>query len=87
VKQLVQNTHWITPPPKKIVWCYQEWQKAYESLLESVTFVKNIPSDDEQLVADLSTLHLLIFDDMMGVKPLNLLWIGLRAKCTIEIPV
>jgi hypothetical protein len=70
------------------VWCYREWQKAYESLQDSVTFVKNIPSDDEQLVADLSTPHLLIFDDMMGgVKPLNLLWIGLRAKRTIEIPV
>jgi hypothetical protein len=69
VKQLVQNTHWISPPPeKKIVWCYWEWQKAYESLQESVTFVKNIPLDDKKLVADVSNPHLLIFDDMMGGK-------------------
>ena len=71
VKQLVQNTQWISPPPEKIVWCYREWQKAYESLQDSVTFVKNIPSDDEQLVADLSTRHLLIFDDMMGGKAIE----------------
>jgi hypothetical protein len=36
-----------------------------------VTFVKNIPSDDEKLVADLSTPHLLIFDDMMGGKAIE----------------
>jgi hypothetical protein len=71
VKQLVQNTQWISPPPEKIVWCYREWQKAYESLQDSVTFVKNIPSDDEKLVADLSTRHLLIFDDMMGGKAIK----------------
>jgi hypothetical protein len=71
VKQLVQNPSWISPPPEKIVWCYREWQKAYESLQESVTFVKNIPSDDEQLVTDLSTRHLLIFDDMMGGKAIE----------------
>jgi hypothetical protein len=71
VKQLVQNTQWISPPPPKIVWCYREWQKAYESLQVSVTFVKNIPSDDEKLVADLSTHHLLIFDDMMGGKAIE----------------
>jgi septin family protein len=34
VKQLEQNTLWISPPPEKIVWCYREWQKAYESLQE-----------------------------------------------------
>jgi hypothetical protein len=27
VKQLVQNTHWISPSLEKIVWCYREWQK------------------------------------------------------------
>jgi signal recognition particle receptor subunit beta len=24
VKQLLQNTQWISPPPEKIVWCYRE---------------------------------------------------------------
>jgi hypothetical protein len=71
VKQLVQNAHWISPPPEKIVWCYQEWQKAYELLQDSVTFVKNIPSDNEKLVADQSTPHMLIFDDMMGGKTIE----------------
>jgi hypothetical protein len=71
VKRLVQNTQWISPPPEKIVWCYREWQKAYESLQESVTFAKNIPADDEQLLVDLSTRHLFIFDDMMGGKAIE----------------
>ena len=70
VKQLVQNTHWIAPPPEKIVWCYREWQPAYESLQDKVTFIRNIPQDDEQIVADLSTRHLLIFD-MMGGKAIE----------------
>ena len=71
VKQLVQNTQWIAPPPEKIVWCYREWQPAYESLQDKVTFIRNIPQDDEQIVADLSTRHLLIFDDMMGGKAIE----------------
>ena len=71
VKQLVQNPHWILPPPEKIVWCYREWQQAYESLKDSVSFIQNIPSDDEKLVADLGTRHLLIFDDMMGGKAIE----------------
>lgn len=32
VKKLVENRHWIFPPPEKIIWCYREWQPAYESL-------------------------------------------------------
>ena len=71
VKKLVKNTHWISPPPEKNVWCCREWQPAYESLQDSVTFIRNIPSDDEKLVADLSTRHLLIFDDMMGGKAIE----------------
>jgi hypothetical protein len=65
VKQLAQNTHWISTPPGKIVLCYREWQKAYESLYDSVTFVSEIPSEDEKFVANLSTRHLLVFYDMM----------------------
>jgi hypothetical protein len=53
------------------VWCYREWQKAYESFQDLVTFVKNIPSDGEKSVADMSTRHLLIFDDMMGSKAIE----------------
>jgi hypoxanthine-guanine phosphoribosyltransferase len=50
---------------------YREWQKAYDTLQDSVIFVKNIPSDDEKLVGDLSTRHLLIFDDVMGGKTIE----------------
>lgn len=69
VKQLVRSKNEvIEPPPQKVVWCYREWQKAYESLQGQVKFVKDIPSDDEMLVSDLTTRHLLVFDDMMGGK-------------------
>lgn len=64
VKKLVENTHWISPSPEKIIWCYREWQPAYESLQYRVKFIRNIPEDDEKLVADIETRHLLIFDDM-----------------------
>lgn len=64
VKKLVENTHWISPSPEKIIWCYREWQPAYESLQHRVKFIRNIPEDDEKLVADIETRHLLIFDDM-----------------------
>lgn len=67
VKQLVQyKDEVIYPPPQKVVWCYREWQKAYESMQGHVKFVKDIPPDDELLVSDLNTRHLLVFDDMMG---------------------
>lgn len=67
----MENIHWITPYPEKIVWCYREWQPAYESLQDRVKFIRNIPEDDEKLVADLNTRHLLIFDDMMGGKAIE----------------
>lgn len=71
VKTLVNNLDWITPMPEKIVWCYREWQPAYTSLKEKVSFIRNIPEDDEKLVANLSVPHLLIFDDMMGGKAIE----------------
>ena len=39
----------IHPPPTKVVWCYREWQKAYEDMRD-VKFVKEIPQDDESVV-------------------------------------
>lgn len=71
VKKLVENTHWISPSPEKIIWCYREWQPAYESLQHRVKFIRNIPEDDEKLVADIETRHLLIFDDMMGGRAIE----------------
>lgn len=71
VKKLVENTHWISPSPEKIIWCYREWQPAYETLQHRVKFIRNIPEDDEKLVADIETRHLLIFDDMMGGRAIE----------------
>ena len=66
VKALVRHKdRVIHPPPTKVVWCYREWQKAYEDIRD-VKFVKEIPQDDEVLVSDTSERHLLVFDDMMG---------------------
>ncbi|XP_061184442.1 putative inhibitor of apoptosis [Saccostrea echinata] len=36
-----------------------------------VSFIRNIPEDDEKLVANLTIPHLLIFDDMMGGKAIE----------------
>ena len=43
VKNLINNAHWISPPPERVVWCYREWQPAYESLKERVRFIQDIP--------------------------------------------
>lgn len=55
----------IKPPPKKIIWCYTEWQLAYEQLAQSVEFVQGLP--------DLSALReckekpmLIVLDDLMS---------------------
>lgn len=39
VKRLINHPHWISPPPENIVWCYREWQPAYDSLREKVHFI------------------------------------------------
>ena len=86
VKNLINHPHWISPPPERIVWCYREWQLAYESLKERFRFIKDIPDDDEKIVRNTGVRHLLIFDDMMGEKAIQSI-IGLRAKLIIGIPV
>ena len=84
VKQLIEwNNQWIHPPPDKIVWCYREWQPAYEILQREhqVHFIQNLPEDDEVLVSDPTRRHLLIFDDMMGSKALDAIveWFARKA--------
>ena len=39
VKRLINHPHWISPLPENIVWCYREWQPAYDSLREKVHFI------------------------------------------------
>lgn len=57
--------------PEKIVWCYREWQPAYETLQDQVKFIRDIPEEDKKLEGDFSTRLLLIFDDMMDGKAIE----------------
>ena len=58
--------------PQRIVWCYKEWQPAYNILKEregsNLTFVAGIPNDDDEIVSDPIFTHLIVFDDMLGDK-------------------
>ena len=57
--------------PEKVVWCYKEWQHAYNLMQESFDFIKfieGIPDDENEIVSDVSIPHLVIFDDMLGEK-------------------
>ena len=52
VKSLLENADkTISPPPQRIIWCYAQWQPAYEKLMNSlpgIEFVKGIPEDLEE---------------------------------------
>ena len=56
--------------PQQIVWCYKEWQSAYNILQEregsKIKFVLGIPDDEDDIVTEVSVPHLVIFDDMLG---------------------
>ena len=58
--------------PQQIVWCYKEWQSAYNILQKregsKINFVLGIPDDEDDIVTDVSVQHLVIFDDMLGDK-------------------
>ena len=54
--------------PEKVVWCYKEWQPAYNLMKESFNFIKfidGIPEDENEIVSDPSISHLIVFDDML----------------------
>ena len=64
VKNLVKCAlDMIVPVPERIIWCYTEWQPAYQELGETVTMIEGLP--------DLSDLRsykkpqLVILDDLM----------------------
>ena len=71
-KKLIEYKHDLfNIVPEKIVWCYKEWQSTYNLLKESedsITFIEGIPNDEDEIVADTSIPHLVIFDDMLGDK-------------------
>jgi hypothetical protein len=59
----------IQPRIPRIVWCYGQWQPAYERLsrtLPNIEFVRGIPDNlEEDSYFDLSVNNLIILDDLM----------------------
>ena len=51
----------MVPVPEKIIWCYSEWQSAYEKLNGFVDFVEGLPS-----VWESGPRRLIIIDDLMN---------------------
>ena len=65
--QQAQNV--IDQPPKRIVWCYSQWQPAYMVLVATIPqieFVKGIPPDlEHDSYFDVNKRNLIVFDDHM----------------------
>ena len=74
--------------PQQVVWCYKEWQSAYNILQGSkIKFFLGIPDDEDDIVADTSAPHLVMFDDMLVDKDEEKLNCGLREKDITEMLV
>lgn len=61
----------FTISPQKVVYCYKEWQHTYTIMQEKYDFIKfieGIPDDEDEIVNDTTTPHLVVFDDMLGEK-------------------
>ena len=52
----------LYPPPKRILWCYTEFQDAYVS--DNITFIEGFP-DMEDIIAHKHEPQLFIVDDMI----------------------
>jgi hypothetical protein len=67
-KKLILNAELLfDKPPRKIYWCYAEWQPAYDDLLTKrpdIQFVNSTP-DIDTLKSNADTSQLLVMDDMM----------------------
>jgi hypothetical protein len=61
----------IQPLIQRIVWCYGQWQPAYQQMsktLPNVEFVRGIPDDLERdFYFDTSVNNLIVLDDLMTV--------------------
>jgi hypothetical protein len=59
----------IQPPIQRIVWCYGQWQPAYEQMsrtLSNVEFVRGIPDDlESDSYFDQAVNNLIVLDDLM----------------------
>ena len=71
VQNLLEHAHTaIKPPPQRVVWCYAQWQHAYDTMKQTVPgieFVKGIPSHlDEDWYFDRDVNNLIVIDDQMS---------------------
>ena len=67
IQQLHEN-RFIEPFPTRILWCYSQWQDAYDQLKEafpSIVFVKGLPKDIMERWHP-SNNNILVLDDLMG---------------------
>ena len=59
----------IDPPPKRIVWCYSQWQPTYMVLMATIPqieFVKGIPPHlEHDSYFDVNKRNLIVFDNQM----------------------
>ena len=67
VEKLLENAKTtISPPPKRIIWCYGQWQPMYLEMIKAIPgieFNEGIPSDE---YLDISTRNLIVLDDLMA---------------------
>lgn len=70
IAKILRNLEIIVPQPRKIVWCYDDWQPLYSELSSDanlnriLSFVKGTPTDDLFSLKDGHTL--VISDDLQG---------------------
>lgn len=64
VKKIIDSAV-ISTPPKKVIWCYTEWQSAYDQMKKEKT-VQFIQGPPPAHVFDDKRPTLLVLDDMMG---------------------
>ena len=69
VQSLLQRAQTvIDQPPERIIWCYSQWQPAYNQLLmmiPTIEFVKGIPESLENDYNIRNIRNLIVIDDQM----------------------
>lgn len=69
VKRFVSHLNdMVTPPPRKIIWSYTEWQPTYQDLIGKVEFVQGLPD----LPMYSQDPLLLVIDDQMQTVDKNI---------------
>ena len=71
VKSLLQQAQRaINLPPKRIVWCYSQWQPAYLEMMATIPnieFVRSIPSNlEHESYFDIHKRNLMVINDQMA---------------------